>query len=95
MSSVTLAAVDDNAHQLDVSWTLSADIGRCPGYYKVTWDGIQTGEDVVQDTTRYTITGLETWTTYDVCVDSGETSDSLFDRPKCATGKTAEDGKCC
>lgn len=95
VSSVTPASVNDNSHQLDVSWTLSVDIGRCPGYYMVTWDGAQSGEVEVQDTTSYTITGLDTWTVYNVCVDSGETVDSLWGRPKCATGTTAEDGKSC
>ncbi|KAK3880687.1 hypothetical protein Pcinc_014844 [Petrolisthes cinctipes] len=91
VSSVTPTAVPSNSHHLEVSWTLSLDIGRCPGYYKVTWSGKQNGEAGIQGTTSYTITDLDTWTTYNVCVDSGDDADNLFGRPKCEEGTTDED----
>ncbi|KAK3880679.1 hypothetical protein Pcinc_014837 [Petrolisthes cinctipes] len=91
VKSVTPTTVTDNSHQLEVSWTLSVDIGRCPGYYKVTWNVSQNGEKGIQDTTSYTITDLDTWTTYIVCVDSGVDADNLWGRPQCGDGKTDED----
>ncbi|KAK3880677.1 hypothetical protein Pcinc_014835 [Petrolisthes cinctipes] len=91
VKSVTPTTVTDNSHQLEVSWTLFVDIGRCPGYYKVTWNVSQNGEKLIHDTTSYTITDLDTWTTYNVCVDTGDEADNLLGRPQCGDGKTDED----
>ncbi|KAK4315471.1 hypothetical protein Pmani_013386 [Petrolisthes manimaculis] len=91
VATVTPTTVTDNSHSLKVSWTLFVDIGRCPGYYKVTWNVSQNGEKEIQNTNSYTITDLDTWTTYNVCVDSGNDADSLYNSTQCGDGKTDED----
>lgn len=94
MASVTPASVNENSQILSVYWTLMVDIGRCPGYYKITWNEFKGSEVEVQNTTSYNISGLDTWTPYNVCVDSG-THEGFFGDPVCENGTTAEGSKFC
>ncbi|XP_042225422.1 phosphatidylinositol phosphatase PTPRQ-like [Homarus americanus] len=86
------AKVMDNSSQLFVNWTAAQGVGNCVVTYRITWRPVSesNGSGTSYTTSlSHTITQLEAWTTYQVCVAA--TTKTKYNNDKCTNTTTDED----
>ncbi|KAG7177304.1 sidekick-1-like 2, partial [Homarus americanus] len=78
--------------QLFVNWTAAQGVGNCCVTYLITWGPASKahgGGSATTTSLNYSITQLDTWTIYHVCVAAQTRTD--YNKDTCADGRTDED----
>ncbi|KAG7159888.1 putative Fibronectin type III domain-containing protein-like 4, partial [Homarus americanus] len=86
------AKVMDQSSQLFVNWTAAQGVGNCVVTYRITWRPVSesNGNGTSYTTSlSHTITQLEAWTTYHVCVAA--TTKTKYNNDTCTNTTTDED----
>ncbi|XP_069945687.1 receptor-type tyrosine-protein phosphatase H isoform X3 [Cherax quadricarinatus] len=90
---LTADEVEDQSDKLTVNWTTPEAPGPlCPvTNYSVTWDNTNTQvlvDSAITSDTHFTISNLEAYTNYNVCVVA---INSLYSEPNCTVSQTDQD----
>ncbi|XP_042225630.1 phosphatidylinositol phosphatase PTPRQ-like [Homarus americanus] len=94
LQDVMAAKVMDQSSQLFVNWTAVQGVGNCVVTYRITWRPVSEsdgGGTSYTTSLSYTITQLEAWTTYQVCVAA--TTKTKYNNDKCTNTTTDEDSE--